>query len=127
LALLGLCATVLIALVASLWTSDQVSDAGLSRGRRRVLMEVISATGAGSIIVGAAGALHRPEEGWNFITVAVLFGLGLVLAYLTSEVATGMIEDRALDQALQRHDAEVRRTRLGIARRNWLAVSRAAK
>lgn len=127
LALLGLCATVLIALVASLWASGQLADANLSRGRRRAFSAVTMGTGAGSVIVGTAGALHRPDEGWNFITVTVLFGLGLVLAYITVDVAFIIQEDHSLDQALRRHDTGDRRTRLRTARRNWLRQTRSAR
>lgn len=126
LALLGLCATVLIALVASLWASGQFNDAGLSRGRRRALTVVTFTTGLGSVIVGTAAAAHRPTGGWNFITVAVIFGLGLVLAYIAADVVFFVIEDRALDEALRRQDAENRRATLRIARRNWLRLSRRA-
>jgi hypothetical protein len=127
LALLGLCATVLIALVAALWAAGHVSEAGLSRGRRRALTAVTQATGIGSVMVGAAGALHRPDEGWNFIISASVLSLGLVLAYITADVAVFVIEDRPLEQALRRHDADDRRARLRTARRNWLRQSRSAR
>jgi hypothetical protein len=127
LALLGLCATVLIALVAALWAADNISDAELSRGRRRALTIVTLATGLGSVIVGAAGALHRSDDGWNFVTAPVIFCLGLVLAYITADVAFIVNEDRSLEEALRRHDADDRKTRLRIARENWLLLSRTAK
>lgn len=126
LALLGLCATVLIALVAALWTAGNITDAELSRGRRRALTVVTLATGLGSVIVGAAGALHRSDGGWNLVTSPVIFCLGLVLAYLTADVAVFVNEDRLLEEALKRHDTDDRRKRLRTAQENWLLLSRTA-
>ncbi|HEV2885815.1 MAG TPA: hypothetical protein VGX49_02795, partial [Jatrophihabitans sp.] len=127
LALLGLCATVLITLVATLWASGPVSDLAQSRGRRRALTVVTTATGIGSVVVGTAGGLHRPDEGWNFVIAPGVFGLGLVLAYVTSDVVFFIRQDRPLEEALRLHDADDRRTRLRIARSNWLLLSRSAR
>lgn len=126
LALLGLCATVLITLVAALWASGQVPDPALARGRRRALTPVTAATGIGSVVVGAAGGLHRPEEGWNFVLAPGTFCLSLVLAYVAADVVFILRDDRSLEAALRQQDAYDRRGRLRIARRNWLRLSRSA-
>ncbi len=126
LALLGLCATVLIALVAAVWATGQIPDPALFRGRRRVLAALTAATGTGSVVVGTSGALRRPAEGWHLISAVMIFGVGLVLAYISADVGYVIREDRPLDEALQRHDASDRRARLSTARRNWLRRSRSA-
>lgn len=126
LGLLGVSATILIALVATLWARGQVADASLSRGRRKALTAVTTATGVGSVVVGAAGAAHRPAEGWNPQIALALLGLGVVLAYVAADVAFLMMEDRDLDEALRRHDVDDRRAKLWTARRNWLRQTRSA-
>ncbi|HST48722.1 hypothetical protein [Jatrophihabitans sp.] len=126
LGLLGVSATVLIALVATLWAAGQVAEADMARGRRRALTAVTTATGIGSVVIGVAGAAHRPDEGLNLSLAAALLCLGLVLAYASADVAFVIEQDRVLDRALRRLDAEDRLSNLQTAQSNWLRRSRDA-
>lgn len=123
LAVLGVAATVLIAFVASLWTSLQSADPGepaRSGGRRLALVDVIAATGGGSVCVAVAGALDGWGENFNVIVSTALVGLGVALAYVAAEISEFIKRDQRLSQTLSQLAQHSEVNRMRNARRCWL-------
>jgi hypothetical protein len=128
LGLLGVTATVLVAFIASLWTSAQLpaGQSTYSLGRRLVLIDVILVTGGGSVFIGLAGALHGWGEHVNVIVSLAVLGLSVALAYVAAEIGEFIRRDREAHQTLQSMAYRTKIDRLRNARRCWLRRSRQA-
>ncbi|MEO7261790.1 MAG: hypothetical protein ABI047_11120 [Jatrophihabitantaceae bacterium] len=129
LGLLGVTATVLVAFVASLWTSAQLPATGESaygRGRRLVTIDVTMATGAGSVFVGVAGALHDWGRQVNVIVSLAVVGLSVALAYIAAEIGEFIRRDRHLNQTLSQFVQQGKLSRMQNARQCWESRSRLA-
>lgn len=129
LGLLGVTATVLVAFIASLWTSAQLPVAVQSAyglGRRVVLIDVILVTGGGSVFVGLAGALHGWGEHVNVIVSLAILGLSVALAYVAAEIGEFIKRDQETRQSLESMAYQTKMNRLRNARRCWLRRSRQA-
>jgi hypothetical protein len=129
LGVLGVTATVLVAFIASWWTSANLpatAQSAYGRGRRLVLVDVTLATGGGSVFVGLAGALHGWGEHVNVVVSLAILGLSVALAYVAAEIGEFMKRDHDVQQSVQSMAYRTKMSRLRNARRYWLRRSRAA-
>ena len=123
LALLGVAATVLIAFVASLWTSAQSAEAGepaRSGGQRLALVDVIAFTGGSSVCVALAGALDSRGKEFNVIVSIAVVGSGVALAYVAAEISEFIKRDQRFSQTLSQLARHSEVNRMRNARRCWL-------
>ena len=128
LGLLGVTATVLVALIASMWTSAQLppTQSADSLGRQLVFIDVTIVTGGGSVYVGLAGALHGWGKDVNVVVSLAILGLSVALAYIAAEIGDFTNRYREIHQSLQSMAYRTKLDRLRNARRSWLQRSRRA-
>jgi hypothetical protein len=127
LGLLGVAATVLVAFVASLWTTAQFPaavESAYGRGRRLVLIDVTAVTGVGSVFVGLSGALHGWDKDFNVVVSLTVAGLSVALAYIAADIGEFVRRDRGLNQTLSEFVRQDNLSRMLNARECWLTRSR---
>jgi len=126
LGMLGVAATVLIALVATAWTTAVSSDrdAAHSRGRRQVQYALVFATGIGGVVVALAVAVHLLGPASNILGCLGCVGLAAVFAWIAADVAVLMRGDRAVYDGLTDLNSQLRSDRLAAAVGYWHDRSR---
>lgn len=129
LGLLGVTGAVLVAFIVSMWTSAQLPVAMQSAyglGRRLVLVDVIVATGAGSMFIGLAGALHGWGEHVNVVVSIAVLGLSVALAYIAAEVGEFIKRDQPVSETVSELARHREMNRMRTARECWLTRSHRA-